>query len=304
MQETNIPSPQDARTLRIIELEDGEKLTIERITDPNDPRVEKLHEFLVNQPQLSPEEIDPPEVTKAAIEGKAISGEPTTKYIVIVATDEKGEVVACANGAVLHMRDDELNPVDDKAFNLATYVVTDERYQRMGVASETFGVFTRESHQEAKDRNLELFAFACEATDNPDSEKFFNSKGAKGVYIKRGSRSYRRVPYEQPPLAWNPETGEVAEGAGIVPEHLMIRLSSGKDKISGEDLMSIVWGIYEYNNYWFESSFSGTRAYNKHNATIDRVASKLNRVVSGKDLYLFSYEQREALKQHQVRFAA
>ena len=301
MSQIEARGPQDLGSRRVIEFEGGEKLTIERVTSSEDPRVEKVQELLAQE--FGREEVDIPEVTRAAIDGKATSGESTTRYIVCVAQNEQGEIVGVTNGAVLHLRDEEFEAVGNETQAFIAYTTSLEPYRRKGVASELFKTFQAEAEKEAQSRGVTIVAYTAEATNKPGSEQFLNSRDMREVYIsQRNGRRYQEVQYYQPPVNWNKETGEPAEGAGTVPEHLMIMLANREKTISGDKVMEMVRGIYEYNNYWFETPFASEDAYETHNEFIGKIESRFERSISGKQLSLISSNERETMKEQNISF--
>ena len=240
----------------------------ERITNPEDPRVDPVQAFL--QAQFKSQEVDPVEVMRTAI------------------------------GAVLELKNEDYERIEDKAIIQGSYIAAVKKYRRLGVGSKAFEFRMAEAMEDAKRRGLEIVAYVGEVFD--DSEAFINSQGASRLYIREGNDQYKEVPYYQPPLDWNLETGRPAEGARTVPEHLMVRTMDGSKTISGEQLLEMVRVIYDYNNYREREAFKNARAYRTHTGIIGNIEEELTETVSGKDLMMISREERESMKAQGITF--
>src|SRR5205085_260926 len=96
----------------------------------------------------------------------------------------------------------------------------------------------------------------------PTSEGFINTLGRSRVYVEQESdpKHLTEVPYYQPALYYDLETGEAAEGAGDVGEHLMIgRFDS--QKVSKKDLVACIKIMYQWTTAIPEDAFATKGAY-------------------------------------------
>lgn len=303
-----IPVPEEhsvSQSVRVVEFRqviitpEGERLIIERITDPNDPRIDEIQELL--KQQFKPEEVDPKEIMQSAIEGKSyLTGNPIPRYIVTVVQNERGDIVGLATGAVLRLIDKDWHLVGKDSVVFGAYIETAKNFRLRGVAKHAFGFRLLAGESEAQLQGLKVKGYIGEIVD--EAELFLNAQGACRLYMHEADGSYKEVPYWQPPIEWDQETGEPAEGAGAVLEHLMVHLPSDEDKLDGSILMSMVRAIYQYDHKWDREAFKNEAAYLKHLRYMSGITERLEDEISGKELVMFTAKEREELKNKGVVF--
>lgn len=160
----------------------------------------------------------------------------------------------------------------------------------------------KEEKETAKDAKERVRDYITEAHD--EIESTLNRQGLKRAYIKAG-RVFFELSYERPPVDWNPETGKPAEGAGAAPEHLMLKLASGKNKVSGKELMEMIRAMYHYKNYREEGYFKSKEAYEEHIKFMKKIEENIEDSAvgkRGKTLHLFSANEREIMEKKGAKF--
>lgn len=280
------------------ETKDGEKLFARRVESPEDPQVEKIQEML--ETHLGKEEVDPIEVMKQSMTGKMETGEEVPPYLVHVAENSKGEIKGVQMGAVVETVNDKREVSEKSGVLLDCYSVVSPEMRNQGIWKELFRNQEKSATKDAERRGLGIKGFMAEAHN--DLEPILNQEGVKRAYIKTKDGSFRELPYEQPPLDWNPKTGKPGEDAGIVPEHLMLKLTSGKNGLSGKELMEMVRGMYLYNNYREEEYFKTPKAYERHTGFVKGIEQKLTDFIGKRKVQLLSGSEREAMKNKGIKF--
>ena len=280
------------------ESEEGEKFSAEQLTNPEDSRVDKVQEMLAGH--FGEEEVDPPEVMKEAMTGRMATGEECPKYLIHVAENSKGEIIGLRTGAVVETVNAKGKMSESSGVLLGCYSLTSPEARGKGVWKELFKAQGEAAQKDAESRGLKIKGYMSEAHDG--MEPVLNTEGAKRAYIKMGDGSFKELPYEQPPLDWDPETGNPTEGAGVVPEHLMLRLASGKNDLSGKELMEMVRGMYYYNNYREEEYFQDKEAYDRHTEFVEGIEQKLAESIGKGKVYLLSRQEREAMQNQGTKF--
>ena len=217
---------------------EGENFFTERLVSPEDSRVDEVQKML--KKHFGGEEVDPVEVMKQAMTGRMATGEVCPEYLVHVAEDSRGKIEGLHTGAVVEMVNVRGNASKESAVQLGCYTLTSPEARGKGVWKALFDAQEESARRDAQARGLEIKGFMTEA--HGEMEPILNGKDVKRLYIQTKDGSFKELSYEQPPLDWDPETGSSAEGAGVVPEHLMLKLTSGKNELSGKELMEMVKG--------------------------------------------------------------
>ncbi|MBI2041659.1 MAG: hypothetical protein HYT20_01390 [Candidatus Nealsonbacteria bacterium] len=282
----------------VFETKEGEKFSTERLTNPEDPRVNKVQEML--ERQFNKEEVDSIETLKQAMAGIMKTGEKVPPCLVHVAENIKGEIMGVHTGAVCETVDAKGKVSEKSAVSLGFYTVVSPEMREKGVWKNLFKAYEKAAAKYAKERGIKINGYMAEAHDEIESP--LNKQGAKRAYIKAEGVLFE-LPYEQPPVEWNSETGKPEEGAGTVPEHLMLKLASEKNKVSGKQIMEMVRGMYLYNNYREEEYFNSKEAHKEHTKFVKRIEQNLADFVAGKTVYLLSAKEREAMKKKGVQFS-
>ncbi|MDO8559138.1 MAG: hypothetical protein Q7R84_02295 [bacterium] len=285
-------------TKTALETKEGEKFSIERLTNPEDPRVNKVQEML--EKYFRSEEVDPIEVLKQAMTGTMATGEKVPSYLIHVAENSKGEIEGLQTGAVCETVDAKGNISKKSGVSLGFYTVVPPEMRKKGIFKNLFKAYEKAAGKDAEERGLRINGSMGEAHD--EVEPVFNNQGMKRAYVK-ASGVFFELPYQCPPVDWNTETGKPEEGAGTMSEHLMLKLTSGKNKVSGKQIMEMVRGMYNYNNYREEEYFKSEKAYKDHTKFVKRIEQNLTDFVAGKTVYLLDAKEREAMKKKGVQFS-
>lgn len=287
----------EAPTRSVFETKRGEMFFAERLTNSEDQRVEKVHQMLADH--FGKEEVDPPEVMKQAMTGEMETGEKCAPYLIHVAENSKGEVVGVYTGAVVETVNNNGKVSEKSGVLIGCYSLVSSEMRGKGIWKKLHEDLEKTAAKDAKSRGLGIKGFMAEAHD--EMEPIFNKQGVKRAYIKTKD-GFVEMPYEQPPLDWDKKTGNPTEDAGTVPEHLMLKLASGKDTLSGKELMEMVRGMYYYNNYREEEYFGNPKAYQEHTKFVEGIEQKLADFIGRKKVYLLSSQDREAAKATGIKF--
>lgn len=273
------------------ETKEGRKFYAERLIDPESPKVAEAYEMLANQ--FGKEELDSLKTTKEAI------SDTEKPYLFHVAKNEKGEVVGVRTSAVVETVNAKGQESKKSALLLGCYAVTALKERGQGIWKNLFKNQEQAAMEDAKRRGLEVRGSMTEV--HGSMEPILNKEGFKRPYIKVG-RGYKELPYEQQPLDWDAKTGKPAEGAGSVPEHLMLKLASGENVVSRKELMEMIRGMFYYNNYPQEGYFKTAKAENAHAKTMKEAEENLSELIGKKKVYLFSSQEREAARATGIKF--
>src|SRR5262249_28912590 len=127
------------------------------------------------------------------------------------------------------------------------------------------------------------------------SEHTWNAVGQRRLYVATGSSEYYELPYVQPPVEWDAQTGLAADGAGNVPEHLMVdffRVNPDKERVS-----AAVGAIYLWNNIKPRTFFASHDAYVKHRSTIETIQHKFDDFMfASGQMRLLSAKEQDGLR--------
>lgn len=233
---------------------EGRAYKIERIESSKDETLGEVYQLLVDT--FGPEEVESEEILRNAVDGLTPFGAPEdTKYKIYVIKDQDGKVASFLNGGLFDLLDSDDNPTGEMVF-LVAYVVTNPNLRQGGLAREAYISALIDASCEAQVANKKLLFAAGEAKFT--SELFWNNVGWKRIYVQKGSnkKEYSELEYIQPALAFDQKTGEVAEGAGEIAEHLMVdRL--GQPYPDKTRLLQVVDALYRWSHLWPIEAFYG-----------------------------------------------
>lgn len=246
----------------------GQKYQIEKIKDPQGEDVKKAYDLL--RSTFKPEELDPLENIEAAAQTHQELGDGYTTYIYLI-KDSKGEIANLLKGNNIVMKDAQGKRLDKTVF-MIDYSVTPPDRRQTGLAREAYisALMDISSESEANGKTL---AFATgEAVST--AETFWNRVGWKRAYVQAGTDKthYEEVVYVQPPMGFDPDTGEIAPGAGNSPEHFMID-GFGVHTPSKQEVDQAIKGMYSIYKLDRES-FNNDAAYQRH---LDHLSGLINR---------------------------
>ncbi|MEK7541439.1 MAG: hypothetical protein AAB533_01165 [Patescibacteria group bacterium] len=270
------------------ELEIGEKKyaieLLDRSDHPDLAQVQTLFEQ-----EFGEEEVDPEEVLRSAVEGRTPWGTKDLPYRVYALKDSEGRVLSALTGGLLDMRNADGDPTGETVF-MVGYALTPEESRGKGFAREAYISALIGATAEAEEAGKKLSFAAGECT--PNSERFWNNVGWKRVYAAESpgeTKSYNELRYVQPALDFDTATGEVAEGAGESPEHLMID-SFNRMPPNKEQILETVQEFYRWCNLatYPREAFASDEAYQRQIAYVktfqDRFQDEL--ASSGQLIYL------------------
>ncbi|MFY9492988.1 MAG: hypothetical protein WAP55_00670 [Minisyncoccia bacterium] len=234
----------------------GRILRLRRVSKSNDPATTEIFNLLCRT--FSEDEADTLETIQSDVT------DPDVAFFVI---QEKNNprVLALINVYVL--------PVGPSGLQLFIgYVVTDDTERDKSLASRLYRAaclfFMRRSEIKAR----EAYGIVGEMVETVE-EFFLKVGGCRRLYVETPERILE-IPYIQPPLDFDKRTGRPLKNP--VPEHLMLRLVDYGDELSVEDVLKIVWSIYE--SYFFEEDdFESEKAYHRHCAVMSELFENLKR---------------------------
>jgi len=260
---------------------DGQDFFVRRIENPQDPAVKKLHKFLLSA--LSADEVDDLDTIRGAMAGR--------DYAYHAIEDQSGKMVSVSNVGYLETELPEQKKGTKEGMAFVAYIVTGRNFRKMGLGSELYQNIYSFALQEAKSRGHGLKSVIGEAGT---VEPFLNRMGRKKMYFEDRDGNLREVPYLQAPLEWDKKTGKPMSRA--VPEHLMLRLTNGKQGLNIDELLPMVWALYKDNNIPPNEFFRSKAAQEKNYARVVGYLEKLKKALrESKDgrLFLMSAEERE-----------
>jgi len=272
---------------------EGKKFSVESL-DAQNPELNKVQNILENGFQRS--EIDSFEVLQ-----KAVAEED---YHVHVAKDVEGKIQGVFNSGIVETRNDEGEALKGVVHFLGhVFTMPGERGQGIlkNLSQEAHNAVVKDlGSEDKKEQGLKLKATIAEA--HGQVEKTFNEQlGLQRPYIQTEG-GYSEVPYKQPYIEYDKETGKPVEGTSTVPEHLMVGLESGKKTLSGTELKRMVNGVYDYNYYQEKSYFKNPQAYDAHNEIVDGIKKELTDFVGKNTVHLFSATERIAMQAKGIKF--
>lgn len=263
---------------------EGKRFSIEMVPDGKAEVLSDVQKLFIDT--FGTEEVDPEEVLRTAVDGTTFWGSTdATKYRVHVVRDSAGEVVSTITGGRLQMVDAEGKSLGKQMFMVA-YGVTAEKARQQGLAREAYisAIMQAAKDAHAEGQRLTLAVGECVYT----SEDFWNKVGMRRVYGEKASKpgAYEELRYVQPALDFDLATGQVAEGAGVAPEHLMIHNFDDKNP-SQEDVLAAVRAVYTWNNTWPREAFENDQALATHQGHVQPIWQEFKQQVQGVDRLVY-----------------
>ncbi|MBU2037279.1 hypothetical protein KJ866_03735 [Patescibacteria group bacterium] len=281
----------------IITSPESERFSVDRVRDAESPEVKKIYKFMK---KFNPEEADTLDIIQDAVK--------VDDYAYHIAQDKKGKVVAHTQSSYLKMAPHELGEKATESILFIGYSITDDDFQRKGLASELFQSALKTGAEKAKAEQQALKGIVGEAVAT--SERFWNHVGLKRIYFEDKDGNFKEVPYICPPIQWDEKTGQPVdpetEEIGdkdikdySAPEHLMIRLINSKDEMSIQDLMPMIQTIYRDNYTLYKNpgeEYPTDEAIKYTQAAVNEFQKELEDILNeAKDakLFLLSAKERE-----------
>jgi len=269
------------------------RYSIVSVESGNDASISEVQVLL--RSVFKPEEVEREDVMRSAIEGRSPWGTPdTTRYRMLVAKDGNGKVLSVFTYAHLELPDSQ-GTRTPRSFLYGGYAATQAGLRQSGLARELYISALMQAAAEANAQGKRLLFAMGECKRS--AEKFWNGVGRKRIYVRTNdnsapSRFFEEIPYFQPPLNFSAATGQITEGAGVVPEHLTIHKFSAEAPTK-EEVIAGVRAIYGYNN-WPREAFDNDEAFQKHLELTSSLVAYLERFLMAKgNVVLLSMTERE-----------
>ena len=249
---------------------EGEKYYAETLKNPEDPRVEKSHDFL--EKRYGEDEVDSLETTKTAIAGKVVGDEESADIPLRVTAIEslEGKFKGTAHYAVLEGLDEDIETGKGKSFLFDAYreVAGGKKSEDLELASLGHDLEQARLMAEREGKTLEAAVVEADGED----ASFYDKAGFKKCFIETQDGKMTEVPYVQSVLAdnWNKKTGLPKKGEKPVPEHLMMAQLDGRNEITHEELLERVRAIMSYDSFQTEGYFKGDqKAFAQHQEILE-----------------------------------
>ena len=264
--------------------------SIRSIEDSKDPAIKKIHAVMVKE--FGKEEAEALYWIRDTIK------KDINRYH--IAETPEGEIVAFSNTQYL-----ELEPASGRerepreSIVPIWHIVSDRAHRNKGVASELYQNFYQDALVESQKRGNILKGIIGEAVSSV--EGFLNRMGRKRMYFEDRAGNVHEIPYLCPPVDTDDRTGEPREDP--MPEHVMLRLVNGDQKMPIEDLLRMIKAMYlEYvgasDNYDTKEAYQNALKYNMR--MLMNLAETLQQSKDG-SVFLMSRDQREAKRRELER---
>jgi leucyl aminopeptidase (aminopeptidase T) len=262
---------------------EGEKFSIERETDPESNAAQDIFDIMQ---EFDAEERESPESIREYL--------PNPKYFYHNLRNDEGELISHSQNTIL---DTETERGQKEGLIFYASIVTREKFRRRGLAKELHSMILKTTLEEVKKRQEGLLGAIGEA--RAGSEGFWNHVRLRRLYFEDSEGNLHEVPYICPPLEWDEKTGEPAEGAGSLPEHLMLMKIDGSQEITNRELISMVEAIYE-SDYTLHTEEEGVgpteeairNCQRQVKEFRDQIEESLKTAKDGK-IYLLSAQERQ-----------
>ena len=252
----------------LLESPEGEKLRLDRLTNPEDPRVKGSHDLL--KKTFGTSEVDSLATIKTAIEAKVVGDETEedTPLLVHALTKEGGsEVIGTTHSAVLENLDAKFEGSEGKGFLITAYLAVKEAEQGKGLGRELMRKTLDDAIKHAQERGIQLDGIVAEM-DDPETEAFWNKLGLKRLFYENDKGQLVEVPYFQSVLAdaWDKRTSM----------RLVLADLNERSEISSEEVLAKVRAVMNYDSYQTEGYFKKPAAFEQHKAILDRDLEELS----------------------------
>lgn len=273
--------------------------SIVSVESGNDSTISDVQALL--RATFKPEEVEREDVMRSAIDGRSPWNTPdtsNTRYRMLVANDGSGSVLSVFTYAHLELLDTQ-GTNEPRSFLYGGSAATRADLRQYGLARELYisALMRTAAEAHGQGRTLRFAMGECKKT----AERFWNGVGRKRVYVQANGTLdstpvFEELPYFQPALNFDAHTGQIANGAGVIPEHLTIHKFSGEAPTKSE-LIASVKDIYLYSNTWPREAFDSDEAYHKHLEIAASLTADLERFLMSKgNVVLLSMSERERIR--------
>jgi len=250
--------------------------------DPYDRSVDQMYKLMIVE--LSEEEAEIPEWIRHAI------AEQLYWYHVVEKRD--GTLVAFSSTQYLELKPLQgMDAPPQESLFAVWFIITNPTFRRRGLAHALYERFLHEACAEAQARGQRLKAIIGEAVSSMES--FLNPMGRKRLYFEDERGDVHEAPYFAPPIDMDSCTGEPM---GVpAPERLMLQMLNGSQELPVEELLQMIWVIYEQyvgeeSDYRSRRAFERAQQYNWH--LLQQLHHTLSKSKDGR-VFLLSRAERE-----------
>lgn len=266
----------------IIQSPEGEKFFIRSIENPDDPAVEKMHNFMLTE--FGEEETIPLYWLK-----RTIKRQEDYYHIVEVAD---GEMAAYSAVEYMILGKEKEDSAEEVALFLC-YMEVVKSFEKKSLAPETRQTVYEDFIKKVKADGQELNYLVAECNDGV--ERYNNRIGLKRVYFETKEGDIKEVPYFSPPIEYNDATGEPAEDP--VANHLGLWAADEK-LLTVNKLLKIIKEIY-IRYVGTKDAYDSEDAYNIAYADTMKLYGELKEILAeakNEQLFLMSIEERKSKK--------
>lgn len=259
----------------------GERFFVRRITDPQDWALVQAHDLI--RQNFSLEETDPFEVFSAG------ASDEGNGYFVV--QNEKRGVLSLANVRYFPMRQRDGGSIGQGVLFVA-YIVTRQDARELGFAGELYQTFYQWARDYAHVAGHNFWGVIGETVE--EVERFLNKMGRKRVYFEDAAGNVHEVPYQLPPLNWDPKTGTPT--SNFRTEHLMVWCTDEKQRFPVAELLDVVEALYEETYPPGREFFESDEAHQAARRVVQGIFAKLEEALArdaqGGEVFLMSKSER------------
>ncbi len=282
--------------------EKREKFNIELINDPESPTLPKAYQVLAET--FKPEEMDSLEIIKEKMKGLRYGYDMGAKAFAVAIKNEQEEIQATLVGGLMPLFKEQNEATKDRVL-IILYIAIKDQMKKFGFGREAMIDAYKYAQEEVKKEKSNFIGAAGECTYT--SRNYWEKFGWRRIYIDDKNGPITEVPYAQPPMAYDLETGEPAEGAGVAPEHLMVQFTGQAEQSNDErrsNVMRVVQTFYKCNNYVDRRAFTDAargdkklaeQAFQEHLKAIKPFEDKYKEDLEEGDVKLYSQENLKEL---------
>jgi hypothetical protein len=281
----------------IIETEDGRKFTVSTIESRYDVRRLKEVRELIEK-TFGKKELESKELLLAGIDGMSQWATPDAKYRIVTVYNEDNELVSLTTGAQLDLLDEQGKPTGDMV-HYVMYAATDLEKRREGTALPAYTSALIDATKNAQEKGKTLKFAIGDCTNS--SEKFWNKVGWKRIYQKNSEgndigETYTELKFIQPAFNFDPNTGEIAKGAGEVALHLMVD-AFDEEAPNKQDIKRAYLAFMDYVVGLPPEAFNNPEAERVQKEYVSKIVNDfIGRLDMGGDLVFMDAKEREEAK--------
>jgi len=207
------------------------ELCLEHIIDSHNPIFDAFYKLY--EDTFDPNVIEPKERYKMWISSTK-NGKHPFPYVLVVGHSSSlpDKIISFTSGNYMPLLDENFKPTQ-RAIGAIGHTATLEELRRKGYGSRVLSYFETTAKKLTEERNKEFIGLVCEAENR-----------SVGFWHKSGFKELEDVIYFQPPLIFDPNTGE--RQYDEVQENLVIKSYNAKKTLPKSLVRNIVRTMYEY----------------------------------------------------------